>query len=140
MKQTSDLGHLVESLKFRDLVTLWARERLMHEVLVAREIARGIICDGLRFQSIDPKWLKSGVAFRGYPYVGYAARAGAKPIIIRAEALEHLLAVMREAADPSSAILSEERVTKADFRDWLVHTGRSFPAFWFDSSERHVDG
>jgi hypothetical protein len=131
-----DAEQAVESYKFGDIVKLWGRERLAHDVIVARELAKGIIQEGLRFQSINPKWVKSSVEFRCYPYVGYVAREGDKPAIIRAETLEHLLRVLREAIDPDMRILGEEFVTKTDFRNWLVHTGRALPAFWFDGSER----
>lgn len=134
-----DSGQMVEGYKFADIVRLWGRERLVHEVIVARELARGIIQEGLRFQSINPKWVKSSAEFRRYPYVGYVAREGGKPAIIRAETLEHLLGVMREAVDPDLRLLSEEFVTKSDFRDWLVHAGRPLPAFWFDEHERIPD-
>ena len=66
-------SHLVESFKFWDIVTLWARERLEHEVIVARSLARGVIVDGLRFQSVDPQWLKQDQSLSGYPYVGFVA-------------------------------------------------------------------
>jgi hypothetical protein len=131
-----DPGQAVESYKFGDIVRLWGRERLLHDVIVARELAKGIISEGLRFQSINPKWLKSSAEFRCYPYIGYVSREGDKPAIIRAETLEHLLQVMREAVDPDLRILSEEFVLKADFRNWLVHTGRVLPAFWFDKDAR----
>ena len=134
-----DLGAAIESYKFGDIAAHWGRERLVHEVVVSRELARGIVTEGLRFQSGDPKWLKSSEPFRGYPYIGYCARPGDKPIVIRAEALEHLLAVMREAVDPDMRILSKEIVTKNDFRSWLVHTGRPLPRFWFGDEERASD-
>jgi hypothetical protein len=128
-----------ESIKFADLVALWARERLVHEVLVARELAHGIVVEGLRFQSTDPTRLHASEAFRGYPFVGYCAREGAKPVILRADALEHLLAVMRAASDPSTELLADTRVTRLDFRHWLIHTGRPLPAFWFGPEERFSD-
>ena len=52
------LGHKIESLKFWDVVTLWAKERLEHENLVARALATAIVREGLRLHSADPKWLK----------------------------------------------------------------------------------
>ncbi len=128
----------VERFKFSDIVTHWGRERLVHDVLVARELARGIIREGLRFQSVDPKWTKPTETFRGYPLVGYSARQGLPPIMIRAEALEHLLSVERESKDPEMRVLHSEYVTKDDFREWFVHTGRSLPAFWFGQEERYA--
>ncbi len=133
----SDLGTFVESYKLTDVTKLWARERLVHEVIVGRELANGIVTEGLRFQSVNPKWVKAGESFRGYPYVGYASRQEDKPIIIRAVALEHLLAIVGSGEDPEMDILCEEYVTKDDFRNWLVHTGRALPAFWFGESERY---
>lgn len=129
----------IESFKFADVVKRWGRERLVHELIVARELARGIIREGLRFQSVDPKWTKSSTSFRGYPLVGYSARQDLPPILIRAEALEHLLAVEREASDPDSSLLRDEFVTKNDFRNWLVKTGRPMPFFWFGAEERHIE-
>ncbi len=52
------LSHLVESYKYWDIVVLWAKERLEHEDIVARALARGIICDGLKCESIDSRWFK----------------------------------------------------------------------------------
>ena len=132
--------HEIESFRFADIVKHWGRERLVHDVVVARELARGIIREGLRFQSVDPKWTKSTEPFRGYPLVGYSARQDLPPIIIRAEALEHLLRVEREAIDPDFLTLYPECVTKDDFRKWLVHTGRPLPRFWFGSEERYHEG
>ncbi len=129
-------SQLVDSYKFRDVVQLWAHERLVHEVTVAQELAKGIIIEGLRFQSVDPKWVKSSASFRGYPYVGYVASESAGSIVIRAAALEHLLVITREAIDPSLPLLSEESVTKNDFKSWLVRTGRTLPQFWFSAEEK----
>jgi hypothetical protein len=135
----SDGNQVVESYKFRDIVVLWGRERLVHAVIMARELATGIIREGLRFQSVSPQWVKSSLEFRGYPYVGYAARAGDRPAVIRAEALEHLLQATRGAVDPDPCLLDEEFVSRADFHDWLIHTGRALPAFWFDIDERYAE-
>lgn len=138
MKQMSaEHCHEVEAFKFRDIVYHWARERLVHEVLVARELAKGVIREGLRFQSVDPKWAKPEIELRGEPLVGYSARQELPPILIRTDALAHLLAVEKVATDWDSRILTDEIITRNDFRTWLIHTGRSMPAFWFDSSERH---
>lgn len=133
-----ELTCVVESYKFRDVVKLWGRERLAHDVIVAKDLAVGIVCEGLRFQSVNPKWLSPTESFRGYPYVGYCARQGSQPIVIRADALEHLLRVSRGIVDPDLGTLGEEFVTKIEFRNWLTHTGRALPKFWFDESERYV--
>jgi len=138
MKSVLQRYHEIESFKFTDIVRHWARERLVHELLVARELARGIIREGLRFQSVEPKWVKATEAFRGYPLVGYSARQDLPPILIRAEALEHLLAVEREVVDLDIRLVTDEFVTKDDFRKWLVATGRSMPAFWYGPNESHA--
>ena len=126
----------VESFKFADVVKHWARDRLVHEVIVGRELARGVVRDGLRFNSVNPKWAKPTMELRGSPLVGFSAREENPPVLLRAIALEHLLAVEREAIDPDHYLLSDEIVTRNDFRTWLVKTGRSFPRFWFGPEER----
>ena len=126
----------VDSFRFADVVKHWARERLVHEVLIGRELARGIIRQGLRFNSVDPKWTQSSIELRGSPLVGFSARQGTPPILLRAIALEHLLAVEREAVDPDLYLLSDEIVTRNDFRVWLVKTGRPLARFWFGPEER----
>lgn len=131
-----DSSQIVESYKFSDVVKLWSRERLVHEVLVSKELVKGIVAEGLRFQSTDPAWINSGEPLRGYPYVGYASLADHKPIIIRASVLEHLLSVMRSDVDPQLLLLTDEFVTKNDFRHWLVRTGSPLPSFWFGTNER----
>jgi hypothetical protein len=128
----------IERFKFGDIVQHWGRERLVHDVLISRELARGIIREGLRFESVEPKWTKPTETFRGYPLVGYSARQNLPPIIIRAEALEHLLSVEREDKEPELIKLHSEYVTKDDFRQWLVHTGKKWPEFWFDQNERYA--
>lgn len=128
----------VESFKFADIVKHWGRERLVHELLIARELARGVVHEGLRLQSVDPKWTRSSVEWRAAPLVGYAAHQVAPPIMIRAEALAHLRAIAREERDYAPRLLSDEFVSKDDFRKWLVATGRAMPAFWFAANERAV--
>jgi hypothetical protein len=124
-------GEFVDSYRFSDVVRLWARERLVHELNVARELVEAVVVDGLRFQSVDPQWMDASESFRGCPYVGFLAIEGAGPIVIRVVALEHLLAVMRGTSEPSPQLLFQEFVTRADCRDWLMRTRRSLPAFWF---------
>ncbi len=126
----------IESYKFWDIVELWGRERLEHDVVIAKELAIGIIKDGLKFQSADPNWLKPTEELLSYPYVGYSAVPGEKAIIIKAEVLEHLLAVSLNKQDASKLILQDEAVTKTDFTAWLVRTGQSFPNFWFSSEKQ----
>lgn len=126
----------IESFKFTDIVRHWARERLVHEVIVARELAHGVLKEGLRLNSGDPQWLKPSTEFRGAPLVGYAARRQQPPIVIRAAALAHLRAVAAGTVDADPLLLADEVVTKNDFRTWLVMTGRAYPAFWFGPEER----
>ncbi|SRR5258706_1681929 len=132
-------SQLVETYKFWDIAALWARERLENELVVARALARGIVVDGLRCQSIDPRWVKADRSLSGYPYIGYAAIPDAPPVLLRAEALEHLLAVVRQAAVPSREILAPEFVARTDFRSWLMATEQALPSFWFTDAERKVE-
>ena len=127
------LRHMVESYKFWDVVTLWAKETLENEEVVARALSRGIIRDGLKFQSVDMKWFKDKkkMEFRGYPYVGYFAEPGGEMIVIVAEVLEHLLSIVREAKTPSRRIIRDEFVFREDFKHWIEKTGQSLPVFWF---------
>jgi len=121
----------IESYKFWDIVKLWGRETLEHDVIIARKLAKGIIKDGLRFQSSNPKWLNPEEELLSYPYVGYTAIATEGPIIIKADVLTHLMNIAEEKADPSKLILKDETVLKSDFKKWLVRTGQSFPDFWY---------
>jgi hypothetical protein len=130
-----NLGHHVESYRFWDIVTQWARETLQHEHIIARVMAKGVIRDGLRVQSVDPKWMNKGTfELRGLPYVGYVAKDGQLPIFIRASALNHLRDIVENAAVPNPDILFEEFVMKQDFRTWLDHADISPPLFWFDAN------
>jgi hypothetical protein len=128
--------HHIESYKFWDIVTLWAKEQLESEDVVARALAKGIIRDGLRVQSTDAQWVKAkAMELKGQPFVGFCAVPGAEMAVLRAQALEHLLAVVRQARRPSRALLKEEFITKEDFRRWLRFTKQPLPAFWFGRSE-----
>ena len=129
-------GQLVETYKFWDVAALWAAERLESEVVVARALARGVIVDGLRFQSADPKWVTADRSLTGYPYVGYAAVPDAPPVLLRVEALEHLLSVVRRAAAPSREVLHAEFVRREDFYAWLGRTRQPLPSFWFSDEDR----
>ena len=132
-------SQLVETYKFWDIAVLWAAERLESELVIARALARGIVVDGLRFHSVDPRWVKADRSLTGYPYVGYAANPALSPVLLRAEALEHLLAVVRQATVPSRDSLSEEFVSRDDFRAWLAATKQPLPSFWYSDEERTVD-
>ncbi len=121
----------IDSYKYWDIVELWGRELLEHEIITSRRLAVGVIKEGLRFQSTNPKWLKSTEEFLSYPYVGYSARPGEEPVVLKSEVLEHLLSVASDKSEASKLILQNEVVTKYDFKSWLVRTGQSFPEFWF---------
>ena len=124
----------VESYRFWDVVTQWARESLEHEQVVARALARGIVRDGLRFKSVDTKWLKPGKTedpLLGYPYVGYCAKPEGQLVVLKAEVLEHLLAIVERAEIPAHDLLQEMFVSREDFRNWLQQTQQKLPVFWF---------
>ena len=129
-------SQLVETYKFWDIAALWASERVENELVIARALARGVITDGLRFQSADARWLKADRSLTGHPYVGYAADPSSTPVMLRVEVLEHLLAIVRQAATPSREILSVEFVGREDFCNWLKSTGQALPSFWFGVKER----
>ena len=130
-----DIKTQVESYKFWDIVNLWGRETLEHDVIIARKLAKGVIKTGLRFESTNPRWLKPNEELLSYPYIGYTAIATELPIIIKAEVLAHLIHVAEEQADPSKQILNDEFVLKNDFKKWLVRTGEAFPKFWFQPDD-----
>ena len=130
-----NLGHHVESYRFWDVVTQWARETLQHEHIVARVLAKGVVRDGLRVQSVDSTWVNKGTfELRGLPFVGYVAKDGNLPIFIRSSALNHLREIVENAATPDAQVLFEEFVTKQDFLAWLTQAGMSAPSFWFQAS------
>jgi len=132
-------GQLVETYKFWDVAALWASERVENELVIARAMARGIIVDGLRFQSADARWLKANRSLTGYPYVGFAADPDKPPVLLRAEALEHLLSVVRQGTVPSRDVLTEEFVHREDFWKWLAATRQPLPSFWYTDQERKVE-
>jgi hypothetical protein len=133
--------HQVESFKFWDVVTLWAKEEIESEEVIARALAKGVIRDGLRLNSTDLRWMKgktSGLALNGQPYVGFCAKPGGELCVLRAEALEHLVAVVRQARRPSRKLLEEEFIFREEFRRWLRSTKQPLPAFWFGRSDSAV--
>lgn len=132
-----NLSQHVESYRFWDIVSLWGRETLQHEVVVARVLAKGVLREGLRVQSVDPKWTKAGTfELHGAPFVGYVAQPGMLPIIIRSSALRHLREVVEKAAEPNADALFDEFVSKQDFRVWLLAQDIRLPSFWFADTER----
>jgi hypothetical protein len=131
------LSQHVESYRFWEVVTQWAREKLEHDDVVARALAKAVVRDGLRVQSADPRWLKPGTfELRGAPLVGYVASEGMLPVFIRASALAHLRGIVERAAPPQPEALFEEFMTQQDFRVWLTRTGLALPAFWFGREVR----
>lgn len=134
MPEALPLTRFVETYRFWDVITLWGRERLEHEEIVARALARAFVVDGLRIQSVDPRWTPGSdprVEFKGYPYVGYCAKPGLPACIVRAETLQHLLAIVQQAETPSRDRLAEAFIGREDFRRWAESSGLSLPAFWF---------
>jgi hypothetical protein len=127
-------GIYIESYKFWDVVSLWGRETLEHDVLVARKLANGVIKQGLRMQSKNPEWMDSKDELLSYPYIGYTVIESEGPIILKAVALAHLINITEEKEEPSKIILNDEAVLKSDFKKWLVRTGQSFPEFWYGKS------
>jgi hypothetical protein len=135
------LGHKIESHRFWDVVTLWAKERLEHESIVARALSTAIIREGLILNSTDPKWLKgSDGAFelRGTPYVGYDALGAGEIMVIKAETLEHLLSVVRAAKEPDQSKFADEFIFRVDFAKWLALSGEEWPKFWFPEGAENL--
>ena len=133
MTSPKSLSQLVESYRFWDVVRLWARERLEHEEIVARALARAVVCDGLKLQSIDARWannVKQGLQLKGQPYVGFCATPQGSMCILRATALEHLLAIVHRAESPSQQRVAEEFIVREDFLAWCALAGVDSPKFW----------
>ncbi len=127
------LSRHVESYRFWEVVTQWARERLEHEYIVARVLAKGVLREGLRVQSVDPRWADVGTfELRGTPIVGYVARQGDLPIFIRTAALAHLTGVVERAAAPEPQLLCDKFISRQDFYAWLIRSHILPPSFWFE--------
>lgn len=134
MAKPQTISQLIETYRFPDVVTLWARERLENEAIVACALARAVICDGLRLQSIDERWANSPgrtIEFLGYPYVGYTARPNGSMSILRASALDHLFAIVERGKEPELNKLHEEFIDRNDFHDCLLSVGLPLPRFWY---------
>ena len=132
------LSQHVESYRFWEVVAQWAAEKLQHEHVIARVLAKAVLRDGLRLQSVDPRWARVGTfELRGAPLVGYVAREGALPVFLRAAALSHLRVIVERAAVPQAELLSEEFLAKQDFQAWLARMELPLPAFWFEAELRH---
>ena len=133
------ISQLVETYKFWDVVTLWAQEQTDREEIIARAIAKAVICNGLPLNSVDKRWPKGERGksdLRGYPYVGYRAIQGGPMVVLRVESLEHLLAVVRRAETPSREILAQEFILREDFARWLGEVEQPLPSFWFPESAK----
>jgi|GEM_PF-792390 len=132
-----EVGHHIESYRIWDVISQWGRETLQHEIILARVIAKAVIRDGLRVQSVDPRWMTRGTfELHGSPFVGYVARDGALPIFIRSSALKHLIDIVENAATPDRQALFEECVTRQDFKVWLEQAELPLPSFWFSVAEQ----
>jgi hypothetical protein len=134
MSAPNSLGRFVESYRFKDVVRLWARERLESEEIVARALAHAVIRGGLKLQSVDARWVSGSsqtVEFRGQPYVGFCAAPDAPMCILRATALDHLLAIIHRAETPSVHALAEEFIVRDDFEAWCGNANLPLPEFWF---------
>lgn len=133
-----EVGHHIESYRIWDVISQWGRETLQHEIILARVIAKAVIRDGLRVQSVDPRWKSRGTfELNGAPFVGYVARDGALPIFIRSSALKHLINIVEHAAIPDQLALFDECVTRQDFKAWLEHAELILPSFWFSAAEQN---
>ncbi|MCZ7563748.1 MAG: hypothetical protein M5U08_08015 [Burkholderiales bacterium] len=110
MATRQPLTQFVESYRFWDVVTLWARERLEHEDIVAGALARGVVCDGLKLQSVDE---------------------------VNDRAVEGSSARDREPGRRER--LSEEFLLRKDFRDWLLGLDLRLPTFWFGAFDATSD-
>lgn len=133
-----EVSQSVESYRLWEVVTLWARERLEHEIIIARRLATGFVKGGLRIHSKDSRWLSGApgkVELLGYPLVGYSPILGEPPVIIRASALEHLLAVVNSGKEPDAAQLHDEFITKPEFLAWLKKSELKPPHFWYSPAE-----
>ena len=127
------LSRHVESYRLWEVVAQWARERLEHETVIARVLAKGVLREGLRAQSVDARWLNVGsFELKGAPLGGYVARDGDLPIFLRASALAHLQAIVERATVPEPQLLADEFITKQDFYAWLIRSHIRPPTFWYE--------
>jgi hypothetical protein len=130
------LSQQAASYRFWEVVVQWSRERLENEQVVARALARAVLQDGLRLHSVDPaETTPMTLQLRGAPLVGYVAREGRPPIVIRLTALRHLEAIVGQAAAADPASLSQEFFRKPDLIVWLQRRRIEPPHFWFAPQE-----
>ena len=72
MVTRNPLSRLVETYKFWEIVTQWAKERLEHEDVVARALSRAVICEGLPLNGVDKRWVPGsgdGPSLRGLSFL-----------------------------------------------------------------------
>lgn len=128
------LTEQIESYRFWELVNLLAQEQSLNEDIVARALVTAVVRDGVLMNSVDPKWLKvnkGDLEMKGEPYVGYCSTPGDEVMVLKSNVLEHLLAVVRQGAPVSKAVIQQEFVKKEDFRQWALCTDQALPYFWF---------
>lgn len=51
--------------------------------------------------------------------------------ILRASALEHLLAIVNRAEIPDRNKFGDEYITQEDFRSWVIKKDETLPSFWY---------
>lgn len=129
------LSTQVETFKFWDVVSQWARERSEPEYLIAKVLVEAVVKGGLILNSENAQWLKpkdGKLEFRGYPLVGYSPIPGGELCILKEEVLRHMLDVVATGSEPSSNIIQDEFIHRDDFKKWLLFLGESLPRFWFN--------
>lgn len=136
MASPQSLSQLVETYRFADVAALWARERMEHETIVARALARAVVCDGLLLHSIDSRRARGSakpLELCGYPYVGYTAKNDGAVAILRITALDHLIGIVERGEEPDMGKLRDEFIHRRDFRAWLDRAGLPAPKFWYSA-------
>ena len=78
-------GQLLSTYTFWEITARWSADIGEAEDVTARALVSGIVRDGLRFQSVEPRRIAGGEALRGQPYVGYCAQPWLKigPHLVR---------------------------------------------------------
>ena len=134
VEPSAKLNHPVEAYAFCELVRLWSTELDEPEAKIGATLAQGVLYEGLVMQSLETQTLDLDLGmleFRGAPFVGYRASPESPLLVVRSGALRHLVGIARDVSAPSPEQLAEEYINRADFRAWLVITGRALPRFWF---------
>lgn len=65
------------------------------------------------------------------------ARPGSPLCVLRAEALEHLPAIVQRVAPPKRELLHEEFILREDFKNWVEEKGIALPILWFGARSSH---